>query len=64
MESSDFHRFFPSQSYSSTATFADKYGDGTGVRYSTYRPSMLVRYSTSEYRPSNTTRYRQTELRC
>ena len=49
MESSDFHRFFPSQPYLSTANFANKYGDGTDVRYSTYRSSMLVQYSTSKY---------------
>ena len=63
-DSSNFDRFFPSPSFSSTAEFANKCGGGTDVRYSAYRSSLLVRYSTSKYRPCNTTRYRQTTLCC
>ena len=48
MDSSDFDRFFPSQPYLSTANFVNKYGDGTGVRYSIYHSSMLIGYSTSK----------------
>ena len=54
MDSSNFDRFFTSQPYSSTANFANK-GDGTDVWYSTYRSSLLVRFSTSKYHPCNTT---------
>ena len=64
MDSSYYNCFFTSQSYLSTANFTDKYGDGTNVRYSTYRSSMLVQYSTLKYRPCNTTQYCQTKLCC
>ena len=65
MDSFDYDRFLPHQPVSATANFTNKYGDAsTDVRYSTYRSSMLVRYSTLKYRPCNTTRYRQTQHCC